>query len=77
MVRDRGWVWRGVGGVGGGKVRGYEEWEQKREEVGAEGDGRRGVGKGDGEKVLYAITCSYTLLLQSNTPKTMTTAVLH
>ena len=44
------------------------------EEVGAEGDGRRGVGKGDGEEVLYAITCSYTLLIQSNTPKPMTTA---
>ena len=56
-----------------------EEWEGEREEVGAEGDGRRGVGKGDGEEVLhvYAITCSYTLLFQSNRPKPMTTAVLH
>ena len=49
----------------------------EREEVGAEGDGRRGVGKGDGEEVLYAITWNHTLLFQSNTPKPMTTAVLH
>ena len=61
----------------GGKVREYEGWEGEREEVGAEGDGRKGVGKGDWEEVLYAITCTYTLLLQSNTPKPMTTAVLH
>ena len=40
-------------------------------------DGRKGVGKGDGEEELYAITCTYTLLFQSNTPKPMTTAVLH
>ena len=49
----------------------------EREEVGAEGDGRRGVGNGFGEEVLYAITCTYTLLFKSNTPKPMTTAVLH
>ena len=61
----------------GGKVREYEGWEEEREEVGAEWDGRKGVEKGDGEEVLYAITCSYTLLIQSNTPKPMTTAVLH
>ena len=61
----------------GGKVRKYEGWEGEREEVGAEGDGRRGVGKGDGEEVLYAITRTYTWLFQSNTPKPMTTAVLH
>ena len=41
--RGKGWLRRGVGG---GKVREYEGWEG--EEVGAEGDGRRGVGKGDG-----------------------------
>ena len=63
--------------MGGGKVREYEGWEGEREKVGAEGDGRRGVRKGDGEEVLYAITCTYTLLFQSNTPKPMTTAVLH
>ena len=65
--------------MGGGKVRKHEGWEGEREEVGAEGDGRRGVRKGDGEEVLYAITCTctYTLLFQSNTPKPMTTAVLH
>ena len=55
-------------------MREYEGWEGEREEVGAEGDGRRGVGKGDGEEVL---TCTYTLLFQSNTPKHMTTAVLY
>ena len=65
-------------GVGGGKVREYEGWEGEREEVGAEWDGRRGGGKGDGEEVLYAITCTYTLLFQSNTctPKPMTTYLL-
>ena len=67
-------MWRGVGGD---KVREHEYREGEREEVGAEGDGRRGVGKGDGEEVLYAITCTYTLLFQNNTPKPMTTAVLH
>ena len=39
---------------------GNEEWEEEREEFGAEGDGRRGVGKGDGEEILYAYThCFY------------------
>ena len=47
-------------GVGGGKVREYEGWEGEREEVGAEGDGRRGVGKGDGEEVIYAIRCLWS-----------------
>ena len=67
----------GVERSGCGEVREYEEWEGEREEVGAERDGRRGVGKGDGEQVLYAITCTYTLLFQSNTLKPMTTAVHH
>ena len=60
--------------MGGGKVREYEYREGEREEVGAWEEMSR---KGDGEEVLYAITCSYTLLFQSNTPKPMTTAVLH
>ena len=74
-VKTRGWEGEGRGkesvwrGVGGGKVREYEGWEGERKEVGAEGDGRRGVGKGDGEEVLYAITCSYTLLVQKQHTK--------